>query len=89
VLVFLSKSLSNEIKNVYLQAKICGKPQKKASKMVIHREKYLQQLIAAKGNGIRGRFSDSKCVPKHGIPLHIIYEQRLQSEVTVAADVVL
>ena len=35
-----------------MQAKICGKPQKKASKMVIHREKYLQQLIAAKGNGM-------------------------------------
>ncbi len=39
-------------KNVTLQAKICGKPQKSDSKMIISRDRYLRQLIAAKGNGM-------------------------------------
>ena len=35
-----------------MQAKICGKPQKSDSKMIISRDRYLRQLIAAKGNGM-------------------------------------
>ena len=35
-----------------MQLKICGFPQKKYSIMIIPRDKYLQQLIAAKGNGM-------------------------------------
>lgn len=31
---------------------MCGKPQKNDSKMIISRDKYLRQLIAAKGNGM-------------------------------------
>ena len=32
--------------------KICGKPQKTTLIMIIPRDFYLQQLIAAKGNGL-------------------------------------
>lgn len=35
-----------------MQSKICGTPQIKYSKMIIPRDKYLQQLIAAEGNGM-------------------------------------